>query len=161
MKAKVDVYGNNAIGIGLLNRHYNYVILLLQKESNMKDYQLVHKEDPQQFENDKKKLNGQIGNEDVDMEEQNNEDGDKKHRKMFEKKKRQFGGYGSEDEDGYGDEYDEEEEEDYGDEGDVYQEQVFNQQNAFNMNVYGGKSFAQKAPRKSAINYGGFGGPAP
>lgn len=139
-----DIYGNTPLGVGLMNAHYNYGIILIQKLASV--LPLVFKEDPErikkQWEEEEKKQKElykiqkrgskvKLG-EDAEMKDDDEDVIDtsvkkkKKHRDLFNKNKQGYDYY-----DEYDDEYDDESEEE--DEDDYYQEKVFNQQNAFGM----------------------------
>ena len=38
-----DIYGNTSLGVGLMKRHYNYGIILIQKQASI--HPLTHRED--------------------------------------------------------------------------------------------------------------------
>lgn len=42
-KEAKDIYGNTPLGIGIMNKHFNYGILLIQKEASV--LPLVYRED--------------------------------------------------------------------------------------------------------------------
>lgn len=90
-----DIYGNTALGIALMNRHFNYGIILIQKGADVKipiykefpkrvarDWRLEEKLQKMQSENE-----GQLkalAQEDAEMVK----DEDKSHRDLFFQKKR-------------------------------------------------------------------------
>jgi hypothetical protein len=49
----IDIYGNTPLGVCLLNHHYNYGILLIQKKANVSA--LVYRENPEELEKKWKK----------------------------------------------------------------------------------------------------------
>ena len=114
---KKDIYGNTALGVGLLNQHYNYGIILIQNKNSASVLPHVFKEQPEKIqkmwdeEERRKKLGSKFKmGEDVEMEdEQEKKKSKKKHRDLFDQNKNVF--Y-----DDYGDEYGEED--DYNEEED-------------------------------------------
>jgi ankyrin repeat protein len=42
-----DIYGNTCLGVALMNGHYNYGIILIQKQASV--HPLVFKEDPERI----------------------------------------------------------------------------------------------------------------
>ena len=42
-----DIYGNTPLGVGLMNQHYNYGILLIQRKASV--HPLTFKEDPERI----------------------------------------------------------------------------------------------------------------
>lgn len=152
-----DIYGNTPLGVGLMQQHYNYGIILIQKNASV--HPLTYFEDPEkikkqweaeekakkalyktQLKKDAQKLmtqNSQAADQDEDMNSDNEDGEEKEFAKHTQKKHQNMFGMGHQNI-GYGDEYDEEEEEEdeSEDEDDQYQENVFNQQNAFGMQVY-------------------------
>jgi hypothetical protein len=129
-------------------QHYNYGIILIQKNASV--HPLTFREDPDRVKKmwdeeekakralyriQKKGAKKEGEDEDEEMKEESEQQQkfarhtNKKHQSMFQNHHRvQMSYYGEEDD------YDEEEESE--DEDDRHQENVFNQQNAFGMNVF-------------------------
>jgi hypothetical protein len=133
-----DIYGNTALGVGLMHSHYNYGIILIQKGASV--HPLSFREDPERI---KKQWEAEAAKkkavEDEDMKDEGfAQHRHKKHQDLFVKKA-VFNDYDEEDESEGSDED--------SDEDEVHQETVFNQQNAFGMQV-----FAQPARKP----YGGY-----
>lgn len=128
---KKDIYGNTPLGVSLMRRHYNYGIILIQKQASV--LPLTFKEDSERIakmwaEEEKlkklsnsKKGNRLNGNLDTEMEDETVKKSKKKnHRNLFNNTNG-YADYGDE----YDDEYDEEDEDD-DNMGYNYQENVFN-----------------------------------
>ena len=149
-----DIYGNTSLGVGVMYQHYNYGIILIQKEAKV--HPLTYFENPEeikkiweaeekakkalyrsQLKKDAQKVLSQKSlAEDEDMESDKEEGEEKFVTHIFKKHQNMFGT--GQHNLMYGDEYDNEDEEDEEseDEDDQYQENVFNQQNAFGMQVF-------------------------
>ena len=121
---KKDIYGNTPLGVGLLNGHYNYGIILIEKNLDVKVP--VFSENPEkiakqwaeeaQLYKKSKKKGGANNGDDVNMSDDEKEEkkSKKRHKKLFDANVNIMA-------DDYGieyDEYDEEEEESYYDEDD-------------------------------------------
>ena len=151
-----DIYGNTSLGVGLMYQHYNYGIILIQKEAKV--HPLTFFENPEeikkrweaeekakkalyktQLKKDAQKLLSQKSlADDEDMDSENDDDKFVTH--VYKKHQDMFGKSGVLNNGLYGNEYDEEEEdEESEDEDDQHQENVFNQQNAFGMQVFGNR----------------------
>lgn len=119
-----DIYSNTALGISLLRKHFNFAILLIQKNADVKlpVYEEFPKRIAKQWKDELKRK------ENVEMYSDNDEDsGDEKRkndtgRNLFQKKSKKtiFGGYGSE--------YDDESDQDSDEESDEsrHEQNVFN-----------------------------------
>ena len=129
----VDIYKNTPLGCALLAHHHNYGIIMIQRNANVKH--LVHQEDPKRIEEmwkkeaEEKRQSSKQDDEDAEME---SDDGNQKHRRLFDKNqstKNVFFGYDSEDDDSDTDDSDD-------DSDDVFEQNAFNNQNAFNFQPY-------------------------
>jgi hypothetical protein len=159
-----DIYGNTPLGVGLMHSHYNYGIILIQKGASV--HPITFREDPERikkqweeeekhkkalYRQQKRASKGGKQQEDEEMKnadsESDEDEGEKfaKHKQKKHQNLFQANPMGVE----YGNEYDDEDEESDADSDDQHQENVFNQQNAFGMQV-----FAQPAQR-STFNFGG------
>lgn len=137
---KTDIYENTPLGCALLGQHFNYCILLIQKEASVikpifDEYPATIAWNKYQAERQKKR-EARMG-QDVDMSESDDNDnlvdakGKKAHRGLFtQKPKRGFGmfGYGSEDES-------DESDSDYSNSDSEDEVNAFNNNNAFNQQV--------------------------
>ena len=85
--AKKDIYGNTPLGIALDRGHFNYGIILIQKNADVKVS--VHKEFPKRLEKKWKEEEAQrnkaLGKQDVEMEDRGDGEGrdSKSHRRLF------------------------------------------------------------------------------
>ena len=91
----LDIYGNTALGIALMNKHINYGIILIQKGANVKVpiYNEFPKRIAKQWRLEKKlkeiqdlnanQLTAIQANADVEMKADDKAKDDKSHRKLF------------------------------------------------------------------------------
>ena len=147
-----DIYQNTALGISLLRKHFNYAILLIQKSANvcLPVYDEFPKRIAKQWRDAEKAL--RTSSENVEMECDDDKPTDT-GRDLF--KKRKVGQLLFD--------YDDEEESDKDSdesEDSQHEQNVFNQQNAFGMNVMNvrTKKTARKMPARHFGNR--FGMPA-
>ena len=94
--SKKDIYGNTPLGIALDRSHFNYGIILIQKDADVKVP--VYKEYPnrlaKQWKDEEDKKNKELNNQDVDMEDEgDNRRDSKSHRDLFQKKSKGFNSY--------------------------------------------------------------------
>lgn len=121
----VDIYGNTPLGVGIISKHFNYGIILIQKNADVT--KLVHHVDPKKaeqiFKQEEAKKDhemGENGEQTVSEGESESDDDNlkKRHRKIFDRDPNKNNFYGSEDES--------EEESDQEDSDDNYEQNVFN-----------------------------------
>ena len=139
-----DIYQNTALGISLLRKHFNYAILLIQKNANV--CLPVYDEYPKRLAKewrDAEKALRTSSSENVEMEcdDDDKKSKDKTGRNLFKKRKvgNLFNDYDDEDESENSEES----------EDSQHEQNVFNQQNAFGMKVMATR---KKVPRKAMFN---------
>lgn len=77
-----DIYGNTPLGVSILNKHYNFGIIMIQKNADV--LQMVHPETPEKIKKMWKKQESKSRDVDVDMSDDDGEnDRKKKHRDIF------------------------------------------------------------------------------
>jgi hypothetical protein len=131
-----DIYNNTALNISLLRKHFNYAILLIQKNANvcLPIYDEYPNRLAKQWADEKK------AKENVEMESDEGEDGVKidTGKNLFRgkvKKSTMWQNYGSEDES----DQDEESEDES-----AHEQNVFNNQNAFGMQMFNRKKATRR-----------------